>query len=430
MNKQIHYGTVTHWFDELQRGSVFSDDHGTQRILLEPSSLTPNYPHPQSGDRIGFSLYHDDKNRLCAKDAALLPPLKENERVEITLTEWNYQQNGGYGKHQIQRTTPIFILGQFLNDQTRIPDSGEILEGRLVRHSNGQWLMVEADIIEPPPDLPEDIPGPSEIRNLQAELAPPPFPPTVKPTIGKHTAPPEKAVLPDTKNTEETEKADTETLPANKVLSGTIISWNDEKGYGFICTDENNQTVFFHISAFHYAAQRPQQGQQVSFYCNRPAESKPQRAMRVVLLGHEASLFSERPYDYHEFNFNLQKLASYGVFGLIYLIVVAYFSAKLVLIYLAASAAAFWMYRSDKQTAVTQAGKQGYLGRVPERKLYQIGLIGGWPGALLARGAFNHKTGKASFIRVFWITVAVNIAITYALLIHYADNPIALFLKN
>ncbi|QEY26825.1 DUF1294 domain-containing protein [Neisseria zalophi] len=430
MNKQIHYGTVTHWFDELQRGSVFSDDHGTQRILLEPSSLNTNYPHPKSGDRISFSLHQDDKNRLCAEDATLLPPLKENERVEITLSDWNYQQNGGYGKHQIQRTTPIFILGQFLNDQTRIPDTGEILEGRLVKHSNGQWLMVEADIIEPPPELPKDIPGPNEIRSLQAELMPPPLLKKTKPTFSKHAATPsEKPATPNTTNTEETEKAGADTLPANKVLCGTIISWNDEKGYGFICT-ENNQTVFFHISAFHYAAQRPQQEQQVSFYCNRPTGSEPQRAMRVVLLGHEAALFSERPYDYHAFNFNLQKLLSYGIFGLAYLIVVAYFSAKLALLYLAASAIAFGMYRSDKQTAVTQAGKQGYLGRVPEQKLHQIGLIGGWPGALLARGAFNHKTGKTSFIRIFWITVAVNIAITYALLIHYADNPIALFLKN
>ena len=409
MNKQIHYGTVTHWFTDLQRGSVLSDNHGTQRILLEAHSLTEGYRTPQSGDRISFGLHEDGKGRLCAEEAALLPPLAENERVEIVLSDWNYQQNGGYGIHHVQRNSPIFILGQFLNDQTRIPESGETLEGRLVRHSNDQWLLVEVDIIEtaaseqPALPVPEDIP------------VPPPPPP---PRRTKNTAQPlQNTELPAA-------------LPANRVLGGTVVRWDDPKGYGFI-TAENQQSVFFHISAFHYMSQRPQTGQKVSFYCNRPVGSEPQRAIRVVLSGHEASLFSERPYDYHKFNLNMRKLLCYGLTGGLYLCGVAYCSLKLAAFYFLASIAAFCLYCSDKQTAVTQSHKkQGYLGRVPEKKLHQIGLIGGWPGALLARGAYNHKTGKARFIRIFWLTVAANVAITYALLLHYGNNPIALFLKN
>ncbi|OSI17008.1 DUF1294 domain-containing protein [Neisseria dumasiana] len=408
MDKQIHYGTVTHWFTDLQRGSVLSDDHGTQRILLEAYSLTPNYRCPQSGDRISFSLHEDGRNRLCAENATLLPPLAENERIEITLSDWNYQQNGGYGIHHVQRNSPIFVLGQFLNDQTRIPENGETLEGRLVKHSNGQWLLVEVDIIEKTPAPLPDIPIPEDI----------PAPPPPPPRWAKNT----------THEAQNTELP--AALPANRVLGGTIARWNDEKGYGFIAT-ENRQNVFFHISAFHYMSQRPRTDQKVSFYCNRPVGSEPQRAMRVVLSGHEASLFSERPYDYHEFNLNMRKLLCYGLFGSLYLFGVAYFSPIVAAFYCLTSAAAFWLYRSDKQTAVTQSHKkQGYLGRVPEKKLHQIGLLGGWPGALFARGAYNHKTGKASFIRIFWITVAINIAITYGLLIHYCDNPVALFLKS
>lgn len=410
MDKKTHYGTVTHWFTDLQRGSVLSDDHGTQRILLEAASLTEGYRNPQSGDRISFSLHEDSRNRLCADEATLLPPLQENKRVEITLSDWNYQQNGGYGMHHVQRNSPIFILGQFLNDQTRIPENGETLEGRLVKHSNGQWLLVEVDIIEKTPTALPDIPAVAEI----------PVPPPPPPKLSKAKS--------TTKAAQDTELP--AALPANRVLGGSIAHWNDEKGYGFIST-ENQQSVFFHISAFHYMSQRPNIGQKVSFYCNRPVGSEPQRAMRVVLSGHEASLFSERPYDYHEFNLNMRKLLCYGLTGSLYLSGVAYFSLKLAAFYCLTSAAAFWLYRSDKQTAVTKSRqKQGYLGRVPEKKLHQIGLLGGWPGALFARGAFNHKTGKASFIRVFWLTVAANIAITYALLIHYGDNPIALLLKN
>ncbi|WP_373795568.1 DUF1294 domain-containing protein [Neisseria dentiae] len=418
MTKQIHYGTVTHWFAELQRGSVVSDDHGAQRILLEASSLSRHYAHPKSGDRISFCLHQDAKNRLCAEGASLLPPLKENERVEVTLTEWNFQQNGGYGIHQVQRSSPIFILGQFLNDQTRIPETGEVLEGRLVKHSNGQWLLVEADIIGRPsetaPDTAQQPAATAAEEQPQTETG--------------HTGGPQISGGTDTVQ-QGTAGSDTPALPANRVLNGEIISWDDEKGYGFIRTAKK-QSVFFHISAFHYTSQRPQAGQQVSFYCNRPVGSEPQKALKVVLSGHEASLFSDRPYDYHELNLNMRKFLCYGLSGTVYLLAVNHYSTKLAVFYLLASAAAFWLYRSDKQTAVTQAGKTGYLGRVPEKKLHQIGLIGGWPGALLARGAFNHKTGKASFIRVFWLVAAINIAITYALLIHYADNPLASLLKN
>lgn len=57
-------------------------------------------------------------------------------------------------------------------------------------------------------------------------------------------------------------------------------------------------------------------------------------------------------------------------------------------------------------------------------------VLGGWPGALVSRAVYKHKTSKISFIRIFWLTVAINIAITYALLIHYADNPLLSLLRN
>lgn len=420
MTTQHCYGTVTHWFPGLGRGSALSDDHGAQRILIKASALGADYPCPKGGDRISFFLHQDEKNRLCATGISLLPPLKENDWVEITLTEWNFQKNGGYGLHQVQRSTPIFILGQFLNDQTRVPECGEILEGRLVKHGNGQWLLVEADIVSRPSENP-----PGSTPETTAEPAPATEPGNPEPA-------PAAAHQTDTGAAVQTvpNASEPALLPANRVLNGEIISWDDDKGYGFIRT-ARKQTVFFHISAFHYTAQRPQTGQQVSFYCNRSANGEPQKAMKVVLGGHEASLFSDLPYDYHEINPNMRQFLCYGLGGTVYLLAVGYFSAKLAVFYLLASAAAFWLYRSDKQTAVIRSGQNtGYLGRVPEKKLHQIGLIGGWPGALLARGVFNHKTGKASFIRVFWLTAAANIAITYVVLVHYAGNPLALLLKN
>ena len=37
-----------------------------------------------------------------------------------------------------------------------------------------------------------------------------------------------------------------------------------------------------------------------------------------------------------------------------------------------------------------------------------LGLFGGWPGALLGQRVFRHKTKKAEFQFVFWVSVLVN----------------------
>jgi uncharacterized membrane protein YsdA (DUF1294 family) len=71
-------------------------------------------------------------------------------------------------------------------------------------------------------------------------------------------------------------------------------------------------------------------------------------------------------------------------------------------IYLAASVAAFFCYRADKLAAV--AGHR----RMPENTLLALGLLGGWPGALMAQHALRHKTRKASFQALFWTTVVIN----------------------
>jgi uncharacterized membrane protein YsdA (DUF1294 family) len=38
----------------------------------------------------------------------------------------------------------------------------------------------------------------------------------------------------------------------------------------------------------------------------------------------------------------------------------------------------------------------------------QIALVGGWPGALVARRVFRHKTTKQPFCTILWVTVIAN----------------------
>lgn len=78
----------------------------------------------------------------------------------------------------------------------------------------------------------------------------------------------------------------------------------------------------------------------------------------------------------------------------------------LALIYLAmvlvASFCAFVAYGWDKRQA-TRGGK-----RISERRLHQLSLWGGWPGAWFGQQVFRHKTQKGSFLIWFWLTAALH----------------------
>ena len=71
--------------------------------------------------------------------------------------------------------------------------------------------------------------------------------------------------------------------------------------------------------------------------------------------------------------------------------------------YLAMSLLCFATYAWDKSAA--RAGRW----RTKESTLLILGLLCGWPGAVLAQQLLRHKSAKASFRRVFWATVALNI---------------------
>lgn len=72
--------------------------------------------------------------------------------------------------------------------------------------------------------------------------------------------------------------------------------------------------------------------------------------------------------------------------------------------YLVISLTCFVAYAMDKSAARNGAW------RTPERTLLLLGLVCGWPGALLAQQWLRHKTAKRAFQRMFWCTVVANIA--------------------
>lgn len=72
-------------------------------------------------------------------------------------------------------------------------------------------------------------------------------------------------------------------------------------------------------------------------------------------------------------------------------------------IYAAASAITFVVYAWDKSAA-----RQGNW-RTAESTLHVLALACGWPGALLTQQVLRHKSAKAEFRAVFWVTVVLNI---------------------
>jgi uncharacterized membrane protein YsdA (DUF1294 family) len=69
----------------------------------------------------------------------------------------------------------------------------------------------------------------------------------------------------------------------------------------------------------------------------------------------------------------------------------------------------FFAYAFDK--AAARAGRW----RTAEATLLLLGLVGGWPGALLAQQLLRHKSSKAPFRAAFWVTVALNAGVFVAL---------------
>ena len=69
----------------------------------------------------------------------------------------------------------------------------------------------------------------------------------------------------------------------------------------------------------------------------------------------------------------------------------------------------FWQ---DKQRAVARER------RVPEADLLGLALIGGSPGALLARRWFRHKTRKEPFSTQLFVIVVVQIGLIFGSVVY------------
>lgn len=186
-------------------------------------------------------------------------------------------------------------------------------------------------------------------------------------------------------------------------IDGTIKTWNDERGFGFIAPSLGGQEIFVHIKAIKGLRGRPQIGQRVAFSVETGPDGK-KRARDVELV----QTVSRAPRRLGESPAQWGTASLFAIPAFVVLFAAVEYlwrpPAWMALLYLIASFVCFMAYAFDKSAAI--AGRW----RVSEGTLLALGFLGGWPGALVAQQVLRHKSSKTAFRSSFWGTVAANIA--------------------
>ena len=184
--------------------------------------------------------------------------------------------------------------------------------------------------------------------------------------------------------------------------TGTLVTWNDERGFGFIAPEADGPQVFVHISGFPPGAVRPVSGQSVSFETETMRDGRTKavhvRPTGLIAMGRPGG--ARLPVRLGTLSY-----AAIAVFLPVYIVATVRWHLPwwVHALYAATSVGCFVAYALDKSAARHGSWRLG------ERSLLLLGLIGGWPGGIVARQLFRHKTRKRAFIVEFWASVALNV---------------------
>ena len=179
---------------------------------------------------------------------------------------------------------------------------------------------------------------------------------------------------------------------------GKITSWNDDKGFGFITPFDGGDRIFIHIKAIKSRARRPVANDVVTYSIAKDNQGRT-RAIDATLAGEKPKKMAAQEANRPVILFAWLFLVVVGISCLLTELPLIVLGA-----YILVSMITFIAYAIDKSAA--QAGRW----RTSEGSLLMLGLLGGWPGALLAQQILRHKSKKGSFRLMLWITVFLNCA--------------------
>jgi uncharacterized membrane protein YsdA (DUF1294 family)/cold shock CspA family protein len=189
-------------------------------------------------------------------------------------------------------------------------------------------------------------------------------------------------------------------------VKGKLSRWDDDKGFGFIRPNITGPEVFLHIKSLRNPSRRPQEGDVITYALVSGKKGLP-TAANATLSGDK--LKGQQGAKRGKSIFPFAVIAGFGL-TLLAMQLTGHAPLLLLVGYFALSFITFVTYAFDKASAKKNRR------RTPESSLHLLGLLGGWPGAILAQQWLRHKSIKQPFRGIFWLTVLVNIsAILYAL---------------
>jgi len=194
---------------------------------------------------------------------------------------------------------------------------------------------------------------------------------------------------------------------------GKITRWDDNKGFGFVAWHGGGSPVFVHIKAFRKGSRRPVVDDIITYELGKDERGRP----RAENVSFPRQIVEEKPVKPQSSQPSIA-IAYLWIFliALCAATVSKHLPPAVLLFYAGASAVTFIFYGFDK--AAAQLGRW----RTPESTLQFLGLIGGWPGALLAQRTMRHKTQKESFQGTFLGTIALNTAGLVAMFIWHLQS--------
>ncbi len=177
---------------------------------------------------------------------------------------------------------------------------------------------------------------------------------------------------------------------------GKMNNWKDDQGFGFITPDSGGKQVFVHIKSFSNRQRRPVGNELVTYELKIDSKGRLQ-GENVAFLGDRSPQASTPGPGIGSLTFAVLFLT---------FVAGAVFAGKLPFavlgLYLVTSTVALFAYALDKSAARNDRW------RIAESTLHIFGLVGGWPGALVAQKLLRHKSKKQSFQVAFWVTVILN----------------------
>jgi uncharacterized membrane protein YsdA (DUF1294 family)/cold shock CspA family protein len=208
-------------------------------------------------------------------------------------------------------------------------------------------------------------------------------------------------------------------MAMTKTSRGKLAIWKPDRAFGFIRPDDGGADVFVHLRDFGKISREPRVGDTIHYQRvsdgkgrYRAADVQVEGLQRAVATAPARSRSPRRNGGARSGAASRSEggLRAAGWLAGVFLVCVVLLAAAGPLpwiippLYVVASLIAWLLYAFDKSAAMN--GRW----RTQEATLLGIGLVGGWPGALLAQQQFRHKTRKLSFQVPFWFTVVLNCA--------------------